>query len=145
MAEYGKPSQILAERAKQAKQNSKERDEALLKGLKHLPKVIAAIFVIGVLHNCNKTLEKARNAPPSPFSEIDAKYECRSAIKAQLRDPRSYEFVRAVISSRTGEHNQYGGATITFRARNGFGGMNLGQAICTKSPNGVSALVLSGS
>tara|TARA_R100001129_G_scaffold50288_1_gene34842 strand:+ start:4749 stop:5147 length:399 start_codon:yes stop_codon:yes gene_type:complete len=54
-------------------------------------------------------------------------------VKAGLRDPDSFEHVDTLITPvqpETGLH----GLTMTFRARNGFGGMNLGTAIGEVDP-----------
>lgn len=54
-------------------------------------------------------------------------------VKAGLRDPDSFEHVDTLITpvqAETGMH----GVTMTFRARNGFGGLNLGTAIGEVDP-----------
>lgn len=49
-------------------------------------------------------------------------YALENAIKASLRDPKSYEYVETRIAPvQNGEH----GLAMTYRARNGFGGMNV--------------------
>lgn len=64
-------------------------------------------------------------------------------VKAGLRDPDSFEHVDTLITPvqpETGLH----GVTMTFRARNGFGGMNVGTAIGEVDPvtcNAVNVLV----
>jgi hypothetical protein len=51
----------------------------------------------------------------------------KNAIKGQLRDPDSFEHIETRITPQNeqGEH----GVSMQFRARNGFGGMNVGTAI----------------
>lgn len=50
------------------------------------------------------------------------------AVKAQLRDPRSFEHISTRISKvENGRHS----LIMEYRARNGFGGMNVGTAVAT--------------
>ena len=60
------------------------------------------------------------------------------AVKEQLRDPSSFEHIETRIAPRNakGEHGVY----MKYRARNGFGGMNVG--IAAGSVNGESCDVV---
>ena len=69
-------------------------------------------------------------ATPQAFTTAAAKNYCESQIKDQLRDPSSYEFIKATVTKTTGTYNENGTALVSFRARNGFGGMNQGIAVC---------------
>lgn len=54
-------------------------------------------------------------------------------VEAGLRDPDSFEHVDTMITpvnADTGKH----GVSMTFRARNGFGGLNVGRAIGEVDP-----------
>ena len=68
---------------------------------------------------------------PREFDDISAKIYCKDLIKQQLRDPDSYQFVGATVTSNSGSHDQYGEALVSFRSKNGFGGYMNGQASCT--------------
>lgn len=55
-------------------------------------------------------------------------------VKAGLRDPDSFEHVDTLITPvmpETGKH----GISMTFRAKNGFGGVNVGRAVGEVSPD----------
>lgn len=64
--------------------------------------------------------------------EISMRWSCEDAIKAQLRDPRSYEAVevRYVPAAFKEAPGQIVDTRISFRSRNGFGGMAGGFARC---------------
>jgi hypothetical protein len=66
------------------------------------------------------------------------RWSCEDAIKAQLRDPRSYEVENVNYHPTTlKEHDeQIVDTSITFRSRNGFGGMAGGFARCGFNANG---------
>ena len=56
-------------------------------------------------------------------------YICEEKIKSRLREPNSYEEIDTTsYGSRAG--NKKKGVTIKYRARNGFGGMNIASAGC---------------
>lgn len=62
------------------------------------------------------------------LNDIDGSHwEMQAAIKAQLRDPESFEVVETAITpvDAKGQHR----VIMTYRARNGFGGMNIERAI----------------
>lgn len=61
-------------------------------------------------------------------------------VKAQLRDPESFEHAETLIAPvKNGQH----AVTMRYRARNGFGGMNVGTAIGTISNAGCAATLVS--
>lgn len=53
---------------------------------------------------------------------------CERVLKKLLRDPNSLEEDQYVITEASPTS---WAASMSFRSRNGFGGMNAGQAICT--------------
>jgi hypothetical protein len=67
------------------------------------------------------------------------RYACGDAIKMQLRDPDSYQ-----LAGFTVDPNNSRTAVATFRARNGFGGYNVGQAVCTLEAAGTRAVITTG-
>lgn len=67
------------------------------------------------------------------------RYACGDAIKMQLRDPDSYQ-----LAGFTVDPNNSRTAVATFRARNGFGGYNVGQAVCTLEADGTRAVLTTG-
>ncbi|EPR14174.1 hypothetical protein M527_29100 [Sphingobium indicum IP26] len=61
------------------------------------------------------------------LNDIDGSHwDMQAAIKARLRNPGSFEHVQtAIMPAEHGEHQ----VIMTYRAQNGFGGMNVEQAI----------------
>lgn len=59
-------------------------------------------------------------------------------VKATLRDPDSFEHIDTLITPvhvETGKH----GISMTFRAKNGFGGYNVGRAVGEVDPRSCNA------
>ena len=84
---------------------------------------IATVVVGATLIGCGEST-------PDEWDQSAAKVYCGERIKTLLRDPDSYKFESATVTSQSGEYNQYGTATITYRAKNGFGGYTRGSASC---------------
>lgn len=89
----------------------------------------------------------AASAPPAASAqqivdshEIKMRWTCEDAIKAQLRDPRSYEAEEVRYQphdSRLNEHpDQVVDVHVSFRSRNGFGGMAGGFGRCGFNASG---------
>ena len=57
-----------------------------------------------------------------------------SFVKSGLRDPDSFEHVDTLITPKSDETGMHG-ITMSYRARNGIGGMNLSRAIGEVDPN----------
>jgi len=57
-----------------------------------------------------------------------------SFVKSGLREPDSFEHVDTLVTPKSEETGMHG-ITMTYRARNGFGGMNLSRAIGEVDPN----------
>lgn len=57
-----------------------------------------------------------------------------SFVKSGLRDPDSFEHIDPLITRKSEETGMHG-ITMTYRARNGFGGMNLSRAIGEVDPS----------
>lgn len=83
-----------------------------------------ALLAAGSTDDSN-TGSSYRPEEPFAFTESNAGIYCRDVIKSLLRDPDSYKYEAAVVSSS----NE---ALIKFRSRNGFGGYNQGLAQCTQ-------------
>jgi len=61
-------------------------------------------------------------------------------VEERMRDPDSFEHIETRISPvNNGEHT----LIMSYRARNGFGGMTVGKAVATIQNNGCSATVMS--
>lgn len=71
------------------------------------------------------TSSSSRSTKPFAFTESNAGIYCRNVIKRLLRDPDSYKYEAAVVSSSTE-------ALIKFRSKNGMGGYTQGIASCTQ-------------
>ena len=67
---------------------------------------------------------------PDEFTKTTAKVYCKRQIKKLLRDPDSYQFISATVTSTSGQYDQYGKALVSFRSKNGFGGYVNGTAEC---------------
>ena len=65
------------------------------------------------------------------------RHACGDAIKMQLRDPDSYQFVALTL-----DPNNASQGVQTFRAKNGFGGYAVGQANCTRESEGTRAVLI---
>ena len=68
----------------------------------------------------------AGGSDPLYENEIGMKVLFKSLIKERLRDPDSYEFISLRPGTQT-EHGRY--YIFTYRAKNGFGGYNVCEAI----------------
>jgi hypothetical protein len=80
-----------------------------------------------------KPAKERRKLLESGFSPWDGSHKAlEKYIKSTLRDPRSYEHVETRFTDN-GEHIIVG---TTFRAKNGFGGMNTGSIVVKASIDG---------
>ena len=70
------------------------------------------------------------SAPAAPVVSVE-RYACEQAVKAQLRDPDSYQRIEFAGGQDW--------AMLSFRARNGFGGYDSGYARCEQHNGYVSA------
>jgi hypothetical protein len=71
-------------------------------------------------------------------------YICEASIRKNLRDPGSYERIESTsYGLPTGEGKK--GVVIKYRARNGFGGMNVEQAACLTETGKIEDLRFAGS
>lgn len=59
-------------------------------------------------------------------------------VTSGLRDPDSFEHVDTLITPVGGEEGKHG-ITMTYRAKNGFGGTNLGRALAQVDPETCAA------
>ncbi|WP_298337480.1 hypothetical protein [uncultured Erythrobacter sp.] len=57
-----------------------------------------------------------------------------SFVKSGLREPDSFDHVDTLVTPKSEETGMHG-ITMTYRARNGFGGVNLSRAIGQVDPN----------
>jgi hypothetical protein len=71
------------------------------------------------------------------IAQTVGRHACGDAIKMQLRDPDSYQFVDLTL-----DPNNASQGVQTFRAKNGFGGYAVGQATCTRESEGTRAVLL---
>jgi hypothetical protein len=94
----------------------------------------------------NKT--KAAEAAEKKKSDTEKSYRamryiCEETIKSRLREPRSYERINSTFyRSPNGGNNK--GVIIEYRARNGFGGMNVVSAACLTETGKIEDLKLTG-
>jgi hypothetical protein len=75
--------------------------------------------------------------PVGPVTSAVGRHACGDAIKMQLRDPESYQFVDLTL-----DPNNASSGVQTFRAKNGFGGYAVGQATCTRESEGTRAVLI---
>jgi hypothetical protein len=93
--------------------------------------VLAAILLLGykgynaIVGRERQTVQKIESRPQAEsrrdHSNIAYSVRARSELKGRLRDPRSME----VIGERVTRNSNGATVTITYRARNGFGGYNV--------------------
>lgn len=92
--------------------------------------ILATIFVLGIIVSGldSKSSSRGSSNVRTEYSYSDVKVRSQrdfeKRIKTVLRDPDSYQCVEYDVRYVSGDNYK---ATLTFRARNGFGGMN----ICT--------------
>lgn len=89
--------------------------------------ILWPIIIILVIYQCSKPPEPPRQLTPAEQRESyisNAKVGVHLAIKERLRDSKSFELASENYEYRDG--HVY--AEVSFRARNGFGGMNYGTA-----------------
>lgn len=86
---------------------------------------LASFALLAAGSTDSDTSSSSRSNKPFAFTESNAGIYCRDVIKSLLRDPDSYKYEGAAVSSSSE-------ALITFRSRNGFGGYNKGMATCTQ-------------
>jgi hypothetical protein len=116
----------------------------------------SAIFIFGAfygLHQCTRS-EPPTDAEITALAEATAAkrqkgFHCLSGwdgsnssmvrqVQASLRDPDSFEHIDTLITPVNTESGKHG-LTMTYRARNGFGGMNVGRAIAEVDPDSCNA------
>ncbi len=64
-----------------------------------------------------------------------------TVVRSQLRDPESFEHEKTSITPINSEGNH--SLFMTYRARNGFGGLTVGEAIATVSNSTCTAKIVS--
>jgi len=96
-----------------------------------------AIFVfIGILLNFCRSVAIKSSEPSDWLTDGSAWASCEVALKNQLRDPDSYQKVGTPGAFPIEGNKAFW--TWQFRARNGFGGMNVGSATCEANRAGQS-------
>ncbi|MEY3913314.1 MAG: hypothetical protein RL509_1358 [Pseudomonadota bacterium] len=99
-------------------------------------KLIASAFGLLVLASLFMQ-PKNDGTASAPSAQAVGRHACGYAIKKQLRDPGSYQFVDLTL-----DPNDASTGIQTFRAKNGFGGYTAGQASCTRVGDNTSAVLL---
>jgi len=99
-----------------------------------LPFLILIVLVWGVIFQATKPkqaweIEKETNE----WYNVGSYNLCEEHLKEQLRDPKSYE--RAGEIKVIKDDGIEKGIAWEFRARNGFGGMNVGEGVCLIKKN----------
>lgn len=91
--------------------------------------IIAAVFFVSILIIAGSGSNSSSSSSSKPktetsFSDVKvvSQYDFEERIKKVLRDPDSYQRIEYTITHVSGDNYK---ATLTFRARNGFGGMNI--------------------
>jgi hypothetical protein len=88
-----------------------------------------------------KSAEKKKSDTEKSYRAM--RYICEETIKSRLREPSSYERINsAFYKSPNGGNNN--GVIIEYRARNGFGGMNVVSADCLTETGKIEDLKLTG-
>jgi hypothetical protein len=93
--------------------------------------VVALALGIGMCTSSPEPKTKSKNLDGNEVGQplvMDSKIGCELTLKKLLRDPESLqrdEYIATEASPTAWAAN------MSFRSRNGFGGMNLMQAVCT--------------
>ncbi len=129
MAEYGKSPEPTANPEPKAKPAAGKikRWEDLTPSEKKSG-IGCAVVLVAILGGCVGLCSSHKYS--SEWNSIKAKVFCADEIKEKLRDPDSYRFESALVTKTEGENNEFGSATINYRAKNGFGGYVRGVATC---------------
>jgi hypothetical protein len=85
--------------------------------------------------------EKKKGETEATYREM--RYICEETIKRRLREPRSYERIDSAFYKSPNGGNRKG-VIIEYRARNGFGGMNVVSADCLTETGKAEDLKLTG-
>jgi hypothetical protein len=86
---------------------------------------------------------KKKRIEEDKLTYITINYLCEEAIKSGLREPNSFEKIdRTFYGPPPGSKKK--GVIIKYRARNGFGGMNVVSAACITETGNTKDLTLSG-
>ena len=89
-----------------------------------------------------KGIEKQKTDTEATYRAM--RYICEATIKSRLREPGSYERINSTFYGSPNGGNKKG-VIIEYRARNGFGGMNVVSAGCLTETGKVEDLKLTGS
>ena len=92
--------------------------------------LIAATLGLLCFMGCVATTSQTADTS-TPANTVE-RYACEQSVKAQLRDPDSYQRIQFAAGDD-------GWAMLHFRARNGFGGYNDGHARCDQRDGFVTA------
>ena len=107
----------------------------VLQGLALAPVMIGGFLLFGYMTGAGET------KPANPQAAcLDNRYmfDILWEIKQSLREPDSFEHIRS--SATTVDENGVQGILIEFRARNGFGGMNMSKAVANVQFQGCKLL-----
>lgn len=130
------------------------------KNIEHGCSVLGAIGIIGgliwLLNSCGsddppKTPEELQSEAAAAVANKEAGFHCLSAwdgshsglvrqLKATLRDPSSFEHDDTIIGPQDGEGRHT--IMMRYRARNGFGGLNIGYVQGTVSNASCDATII---
>ncbi len=115
--------------------------------------ILAVLGLVGVLlvSTCSGSEEERAAEEAKAADDRQKGFHCLSAwdgshrevvnqVKAQLRDPSSFEHTETRISPVDEDGNHQ--LRMTYRARNGFGGMNVGQAVAAVRQSDCEATVI---
>jgi hypothetical protein len=118
-------------------QDNKKQNNGCLIGCGTIILVIAAFGIAGSissLYQQNLTPQQKKEEAQRQLNEWytqTSSFSCERIFKEQLRNPSSYERIGDFVST-----NDSGSKKVViwkYRAQNGFGGMNVGAAMCNVS------------
>jgi hypothetical protein len=104
--------------------------------------LVAVIGACALLNAINPP--KSIALPPAPATpesvaqknELKVRWECEDAIKAKLNDPNSYEARNVeTLTATDATKSTWVQVRVDFGARNGFGGVVPGRAVCNFDRN----------
>ncbi len=88
---------------------------------------IALVSLVSIAPTA-KTLPSAQSLIKS--EQLSMTWKCESAVKKTLRDPGSYRYHNIVLTEAQPQDGRLVNGQLTFRAKNGFGGYDIGVALC---------------
>ena len=94
----------------------------------------AGLIALASLAPTAPTAQTAETLPPAQSlikaRQMSMTWTCERAVKKTLKDPGSYQYHNIVLTEAPPQDGHLVNGQLTFRAKNGFGGYDVGVALC---------------